>query len=215
VRDITADMVAEFESGAMYPVLMADLEFDSETLYMWSGLGTISWNGNDYIGGGNLISISTMEETQELQAKGIVCTLNGIPSSLIAAALLERTRGRPFRLYLGAFDTAAGVDYLLKDDDASQLLKDDGTSFLLKAAPEIIPNQLIADPYRLFTGLMDVMEFSDNGQTAAIRLSVESSMLIGQRSKVFRYTAEDQKKKYPGDKGLDNINQLQDKQVVW
>jgi len=63
--------------------------------------------------------------------------------------------------------------------------------------------------------MMDVMEFSDNGETAALRLSVESSMMIGQRSKVYRYTAEDQKKLYSDDRGLDNINQLMDKQVIW
>lgn len=215
MRDITAEMLAEFEAPAMQPVLLAQMEFDSASLFMWSGIGNLSFQGNTYIGGGNLIGISTMEETQSLEAKGIVCTLNGIPSNLIAVDLLEHSRGRPFRLWLGAIDTSAGASKLLKDDNF-ELYKDDGSSLLYKDAVGVVtPNALVVEPYRIFTGLMDVIEFMDDGTTAVLRLSVESTQLLGTRSKIYRYTSEDQKKKYPDDKGLDLINQLQDKQVVW
>jgi len=185
VRDITAAMAAEFESRSLMPILIAELEFDSGTLYMWSGVGDLSWNGNTYIGSGNLINISTVEESQNLEAKGIVCSLSGVPSSLISLALTEKTRQRAFRLWLGAINN--------------------GDS----------PRALVDEPYRIFTGLMDVMEISDDGETAIIRLSVESAMITGRRAKIQRYTSEDQKKLYPDDVGLDFIPQLQDKQVVW
>lgn len=215
MRDLTPQMAAELEAQSLRPALLAEFEFDSETLYMWSGVGTLTWNGNDYIGGGNLVQVSTMQETQKLEAKGIICTLSGIPSDLIALALLERTRGRPFRLYLAAIDTELQYDRLFKDDGTSDLFKDDGTSLLFKDVTYYAWNELVVEPYRQFTGLMDVMEFSDDGDTAVIRLSIESAMLIGQRSKIARLTAEDQKKQYPNDKGLDQINQLQDKAFVW
>lgn len=215
MRDLTAEMLAEFEGPAMQPVLLAQMDFDSESLYMWTGIGTISFQGNDYIGAGNLISVSTMEETQNLEAKGIVCTLNGIPSSLVAVDLLELSRGRPFRMWLGAVDTSAGASKLLKDDNF-ELYKDDGSSLLYKDETGVVtPNALVVEPYRIFTGLMDVIEFLDDGNTAILRLSVESTQLLGTRTKVYRYTSEDQKKKYPDDKGLDLVNQLQDKQVIW
>lgn len=194
MRNVTPEMIAEFEGtgqkGAL-PVLMADLVFDSATLYMWTGMGTLSWNGNDYMGGGNLVGIGTMEENQKLEAKGLNLTLNGVPTSLVATALLERTRGRPFRLYLGAVDLTP---------DSSGLP---------------VPGALIIDPYRIFTGLMDVMKINPDGKTASIVLSVESTLLKGQRANMSRYTAEDQKKIYPLDTGLDRINQLMDKEVVW
>jgi len=185
MRDISANMATEFEGRNALPILLAQLEFDSGTLYMWSGLGDLVWEGNSYIGAGNLIGISTVQENQNLEAQGIVCTLSGIPSTLLSVALSERSRGRPFRLWLGGIN--------------------EGDS----------PRGLIDEPYRIFTGLMDVIEMSDDGETALIRLSVESSMLIARRSKIRRYTSEDQKRDYPLDLGLDLINQLQDKEVVW
>lgn len=216
MRNLTPAMAAEVAGHNIRPALLAELQFDSATLYMWSGIGTLTWNGNDYLGGGNLISISTIEETQKLEAKGIVCSLNGIPSNLIAAALLERTRGRPFRMYLAAVDDGSGASVLLKDDDVSYLQKDDEVSLIIKDGSDIpVANTIVMDPYRIFTGLMDVIEFSDDGNTAMLRLSVESVQLLGQRAKIRRYTAEDQKKVYSNDLGLDLINQLQDKEIVW
>lgn len=185
MRDLTAAMAAEFEARSLVPALIAEFEFDSGTLYMWSGIGDLSWNGNTYIGGGNLVNISTIEETQELEAKGLVCTLSGVPTELISLALTEKTRQRAFRLWLGAINN--------------------GDS----------PRALVDEPYRIFTGLMDVMEITDDGETALIRLSVESAMITGRRAKIQRYTSEDQKKLYPDDLGLDFVNPLQDKQVVW
>lgn len=73
----------------------------------------------------------------------------------------------------------------------------------------------ILDPYQLFTGLMDLMEISDNGTQATITLMAENIMALLKRSKESRYTAEFQKSRYPGDKGLDFIAQLQDKQITW
>lgn len=215
MRDLTPEMLAEFEAPAMQPVLLAEMAFDSQSLYMWTGVGTISWQGQDYIGAGNFIGISTLEETQNLEAKGIVCTLNGIPSELVAVDLLERSRGRPIRIWLGAIDTSAGASALLKDDN-SELYKDDGSSLLYKDEIGVVtPNALVVEPYRVFTGLMDVIEMLDDAKTAVLRLSAESTQLLGTRAKISRYTAEDQKKKYPNDKGLDLVNRLQDKQVVW
>lgn len=182
MRDIDVDVAANLQEKFVNVAILAQLQFDSETVYMWTGVGNLSWNGDTYIGGGNLIGISTVEETQELQAKGLQVSLNGISSSLISLAFNERVRGRPFRMWLAC-------------------LNDDRT--------------IIGTPYRLFTGMMDVMSSADDGQTASISLTVENSLIIGQRNKVQRYTSVDQKKKYPADTGLDRINQLQDKEIIW
>ncbi len=205
MRNVTADMLAEFASGHVYPALMAEMFFDSATVGMWTGLGTITWGEKDFFGGGNFIGVSPIAETQDNEAKGITVSLNGIPSSLIASALLEKTRGRPFKLYLGSVLTRAAV---ATEDTSGVVLTEDGGYVLLE-------NQFVDSPYRIFSGLMDVMEFVDNGETATIRLTVENALIIGQRSKLSRYTSEQQKSLYPNDKGLDMINQLQDKEIVW
>lgn len=205
MRNLSPEMVDEVTSKYLKPALLAELQFDSATLYMWSGVGNLEYNGQSYLGGGNLVSVSPIQETQKLEAKGLVCTLNGIPSALVSAALSEQTRGRPFRLYFATVQTSA---YVATEDSPGTVMTEDGGRLELE-------NDLVDAPYRIFTGLMDVMEFNDDGRTAYIRLSVESAMIIGQRAKVRRYTPEDQKKLYPADQGLDMINRLQDKEVVW
>lgn len=206
MRNLTPDMAAELSSRNVSPVLLAELMFDTAPLRMWTGYGSLFWQDKEFFGGGNFIGISSIEETQETVAKGIVASLNGIPSSLISLALAERCRGRPFRLYLAAVDTKQYVE--LEDGDGYVELETGDGKVLLES-------QFIDSPYRIFSGLMDYMEFTDNGETANIRLSVENILITGQRTKIRRYTSEDQKKYYPSDKGMDFINQLQDKEIVW
>lgn len=206
MRNITPEMLAEFTSKSVNPVFLAELFFDSGTLRLWTGYGELVFNGETFFGGGNMIGISQIQETQQLEANGIVCTLSGIPQNLIALSLAERSRGRPFRLYLGG---ATSTRYIATEDTPGRIELEDSSGYIL------LENQLINAPKRIFSGLMDVIEITDGGDTSNLRLSVENILIMGRRSKVRRYTSEDQKRFYPNDKGLDLINQLQDKEIVW
>lgn len=206
MRNISSDFADEFTQPSVAPALLAELYFEGGTLRMWTGFGDLIWNGETFTGGGNFITISAIEETQELVAKGIVCSLNGVPTSNIALALSERPRGRPFRLYLGII-TSRG--HIAKEDDDGVIELEDGSGFIQ------LENGLFDTPYRIFSGLMDVIEITDNGDDCILRLSVESILITGQRTKLSRYTDNDQKKLYSSDDGLNLVNQLQDKQLVW
>lgn len=188
MRDLTDDMASEISEASIVPHLLAVFEFESGTIGMWTGIGQITWNGTTFHGGGDLIGVSPIQETQELQAKNLTLTLNGISSSLVATSLTENVKNRPLRIYLG---------------------------FVNPEGPDSDGNIFIDDPYRIFSGLMDTFEFTDDGNKANIRLSVENILLIGQRSKISRYTDEDQRIKFPGDLGLQFINRLQDREIVW
>lgn len=74
---------------------------------------------------------------------------------------------------------------------------------------------LIADPYELFSGRMDVISFSDNGDAADFAIKCESNAIDIRKAKERRFTPEDQKIDYPSDKGLDYIPKIQDIDVVW
>lgn len=206
MRNLTADMAAEFAGESTSPALMAELVFDSGTVRMWTGLGTLTWNENEYLGGGNLIGLSPIEETQDLVANGIVVSLSGVSSQNLALSLTENTRRRPFRLYLGVVTTR---QYVETEDGTGLVELEDGSGYIR------LENSLVDSPYRIFSGLMDVIESSNNGDSHILRLSVENILLVGQRAKLFRYTDIDQKKVYPTDRGLELINQLQDKELVW
>jgi len=74
---------------------------------------------------------------------------------------------------------------------------------------------LIADPVIVFSGFMDTMVISENGENSTINISVENKLVAFERSKVRRYTAEDQKIDYPTDKGFEFVTAIQQKEIIW
>lgn len=206
MRKISPDLAAEFEKNQMYPILMAEMFFDSGTIGMWTGFGSFEWNGVNFLGGGNFIGISPVSEIQGTQAKGITATLNGINSNLISLVFNERLRGRPFRLYLATMSTKS---YVATEEDEGRVELEGGDGYVL------LENDLIGEPLRIFSGMMDTAEILESGDTCDVSLTVENSLIIGQRSKLRRYTNEDQISQFPQDKGLEFINSLQDKEIVW
>lgn len=208
MRNISSDMIDEYSDGRVNPVIMAELAFASQSVYLHTGLGDIEWNGNVFFGGAGIVGISAIEETQDLQANGIVATLNGISPTWVAVALSEakEVRNRPFRLWIASTTSKKSI---ATEDSPGIIKTEDGYNILLE-------NQFVDSPYRIFSGLMDVMEFTDNANDSVnIRMSVENSLIIGQRAKISRYTDEEQRRISPTDKGLEFINQLQDKDIVW
>lgn len=187
MRNLTSEMISGLEENCQ-PIILGVFEFDSGTVGMFTGIGTIEWNGITFYGGGNLIGFSKISETQDLQAKNLILSLNSVDTSLVTVALSENVRNRPFRLYLALVDP-------------------DG--------PDSNGNIFIDDPYRIFSGLMDTFEITDDGKSATISLSIENILLLGQRSKISRYTDEEQRKKHPSDKGFEFINRLQDREISW
>src|SRR3990167_4009783 len=105
-RTLSAAMVTEVTAAQLKPIFLVDLVFDTDPLYAWSGYGTLSWNGNDYVSAGELLQISAIEETAEIKAAGIQLVLSGVPSSLLSVALGEDYQGRTARLYIGALDAS-------------------------------------------------------------------------------------------------------------
>lgn len=74
---------------------------------------------------------------------------------------------------------------------------------------------LIADPYQLFAGRMDVITIDESADTATISLQAESLLIDLNRPRERRYTYEDQIQLYPGDEGLEFVAGIQDKPIPW
>ncbi len=120
MRNLTTDMQDALSASNVRPAILAELFFDSGTVRLWTGIGTLNWGNRQFLGGGSLVSISQITENQGLEATGIVASLNGIPSNLIGTVLSENQRGRSFRLYLGVVETSGDV---LTEDGGNVLLE--------------------------------------------------------------------------------------------
>lgn len=74
--------------------------------------------------------------------------------------------------------------------------------------------RFVGEPFELFSGLMDQMQ-SVEGSVSSIRLTCESDEIDLERTKVRRYTPEDQRAEYPGDKFCDAVAAVQEVDVKW
>jgi hypothetical protein len=85
-------------------VMFAKLEFPSGTLYVHNGLGTYNWDSQDWLGVGDLGSISKVEEGTDVSPYAITLTLSGLDATMSGAALTEDYFMRPVTVYLGLLD---------------------------------------------------------------------------------------------------------------
>jgi hypothetical protein len=74
---------------------------------------------------------------------------------------------------------------------------------------------LIADPYMIFKGRMDIIQISDDGLNATVTVNAESDLVDLRVVREKKYTPEDQKSIYPNDLGLDFVPSIQDITVNW
>jgi len=202
-RDLSPITLKNINDDVVRPFFAVELNFDDNIVRTWTGVGTLVLpDGTSWVGTGQLLSISSIEETQEMSVKGATLTMSGIPSELLSLALSEPYQGRVCNIYFGTLSNGS----LLKQDGA-YILKQDGGKILVETGEEGF-NQL-------FSGYMDQMNISDGPESATIEMRVENKLIDLERARVARYTSGYQKSVYPGDLGLDFVESLQDKDIVW
>ena len=105
-RTVHGDVVTAITSGEVRLAWLVDLVLDAGELNIWTGIGSLSANGNTYQGAGDLGSVEAIEENTDLKATGLRLSLSGVTSSLVSAALSEQYQGRTCRAYVGFFDSS-------------------------------------------------------------------------------------------------------------
>lgn len=108
-RTLTNDVVTEVTGDSLAPIILVKAEFDSGDVNLFTGYGSLTFNGDTYNGGGDLMSFSSVEETQELEANNVTVTLSGVNSALISIALAEDYQDRPVTIWLGFLNQTTGA----------------------------------------------------------------------------------------------------------
>jgi hypothetical protein len=75
--------------------------------------------------------------------------------------------------------------------------------------------KVIADPVQAFSGRLDVPELQEDGETCRITISYESRLIDLGTARSWRYTHESQQVLHPGDRGLENVTAIQDREITW
>jgi hypothetical protein len=101
-------MVTEVSASQLSPILLASLSF-ATPVHIWTGYGTITVGSTAYLGIGTLGSISPVEETTDLAARGISMQLSGVPTAMLAVALTENYQGRECSILFGALQASGAL----------------------------------------------------------------------------------------------------------
>jgi hypothetical protein len=202
-RDLPVEFISELTKETVYPFFAIEIDFASGPLYVWTGYGDLIANGNTYLGAGQLVNISSVEETTEIEAKGATITMSGIPSSFLSLALTEPYQGRECRIYFGLWLSNSQLS-----TESNQVITTENLfNFQLEG-----DNKYFAE---IFSGELDQMNISEQGSTSTISVTAENVLIKLERPVVRRFTNEDQKSRFPNDRGLEYVASLQDKEIFW
>jgi len=111
-RGFPANVATALAQQHVAIVSFAKLEFPSGTVYVHNSLGTYTWGGQDWLGVGDLGSISQVEEGLDVSPYAITLTLSGLDATISGVALTEDYYLHPVTVYLGVLDTD---DVLISD----------------------------------------------------------------------------------------------------
>ena len=112
-RTLTTAFNNAITSQVIRPLLACELEFSTGTLRFWNGYGNLTMtaggSSNTFTGLGDLMNVSAISESDQVEAVGAQLSLTGIKSSLISAALSANYTNRNASIFLGLFDTNKAV----------------------------------------------------------------------------------------------------------
>jgi hypothetical protein len=72
-----------------------------------------------------------------------------------------------------------------------------------------------SDYVEIFAGELDQMNIIEEAVTCTVSVTAENVLIKLERPTVRRFTDQDQKSRYPSDRGLEFIASLQDKEIFW
>ena len=112
-RNITTAFKNAITSKVVRPIMAVELDFSDGVLRMWNGYGNLTMTADGssktFTGQGDLLSLTSIDESSTLSMSGITLTFAGIKSSLISTALSAGYTNRNGAVYLGLFDASQNV----------------------------------------------------------------------------------------------------------
>ena len=205
------------QEEVLYPILLMQAKFDSGDLNLWTGYGGLDWNGDTFIGSGELLNIDRIEEKSAVEAVKMQVSLTGMPDTMKSIAIGEDYQGREFTMWLG-FLVPYSPDYITQDGDS--IVNQSGNNLFTNDQNF---GELVRDPYPFFHGKLDVMTIDEDAESGGendsgyinLSVSVESALIDMNKSPDSYYTPEEQKTVFPDDRGFEFVSWLQDAEIIW
>ncbi len=115
-RDIHADISARLANDNHTLAFGVQFTLDSGDVNVWTGIGDFTGSdSNTYTGAGELLSISNIEESKELQSTNLTISISGLSAEVYDAVTTENMQNRLVTLRLFFFhpDTMAEIENVI------------------------------------------------------------------------------------------------------
>jgi hypothetical protein len=173
--------------------LLVHMDFREQPRRFWTGFGTLSAGGHEWLGTGEMISIDGLDQPLGTVAPKTTFQLSGIDPGLVTLArqASDRVKDRRCTVYIQFFD--------ITPNDAG-----------------VQPWSLLDEPYAVWSGIMDQLTYAAQGPSErSITLTAESIWTNRRRPAYGLYTDRDQNARFPGDRGLEQVPNLVQKTIRW
>lgn len=108
-RTLPSLMLDDLVTNTVMPCVLVDLTLTTGVTYIWSGIGTLTYSGHDYLGVGSLGTLGDIIEGTDVKADGTTITLSGIDPTLLNDCLLDIQLGAPVTIWFGLFYNGAVI----------------------------------------------------------------------------------------------------------
>lgn len=181
-RTLSAATEAHVEGTHVHPVILCRIDFTPTPIYTHTGLGTISFESNDYLGVGTLGGLSGLSETENLVPSPITLSLSGIDDTLFGEAIDAGNYGDRVFLHIA-----------YRNDDGS----------------------LVGTPWNFYKGRIESTNSTRGREGNTVSIVAQHVLSILSKRIGSKFTDEAQQKKYPGDLGLQYVEQNIGLSLTW
>ena len=166
-RPIHADMLAHLRQKQTYLINLVHLDFRNDPVYIHTDIGTINWDGHDWVGIGLLGAIDSIKEDDSLEPDSKTLSM------------------RIFRNDVVDLRRAASVsEHLLRD------------AKIWLTARDAITGEILNDPLVLFDGEMHGIEFDVGVEKGTASLTLVDDRVLDNRSLAQNLSDAHQQKRY-------------------
>ena len=181
MRDLHPDFKALIKTNDITPVRLVFLDMLPNPFYFWDGVGNLQYNGNVYVGVGELGVIDPIKETGDPKAVAV----NMVFNCLTEVSDFSDLRNHTYQ------NREASISYALLDPDGG--------------------NQILAVDQDAFVGRMDTLKVPTSSSGGSkIHLNCINEMAYLKKSWGRYHSDSDHQADYPGDTSRRFIPAIQD-----